>query len=198
MTILLPTSPAPAGATPLFRDFGGVLTPFMGGEEQTINRVGDRFGVRVTMPAMKTQQQGMLFVARLLRAKKERLLMRWPLNGFVPGAPGTPRVSATASGMVLPIKGLTPGYAAREGQWFSIIRAGRRYFHQFAADGEADGSGNLSGLIFPMLRRTMQVNDVIEIAEPMIEGHVLPGEELSWDLAVANFLSISFSVLEAA
>src|SRR3546814_15841447 len=34
--------------------------------------------------------------------------------------------------------------------------------------------------IFPPLRTSLSVNDVVEIAAPKIEGHVLPGEELSW------------------
>jgi len=199
MPIDLPTTRAPQGATPFLRDFGGVLTPFLGGAEQRINRVGTRFGIRVSMPPLRSATDGMLFVARLNQAKLDRLLMRWPLNGFAPGSPGAPKVSAaTSGGSVLPIKTLAAAYAVKEGQFFSIVHGGRRYVHMFAAAATADGSGNLSALIFPMLRSALAVNDVIEIAQPMIEGHVLPGHELNWQMSIDRFLSLSFSVAEAA
>lgn len=200
MPIIMPNTPAPSEPSePFLRDFGGVLSPFLGGPEQRINRVGTRFGIRVTYPPLDAATDGMLFVARLMRAKLDRLVMRWPLDGFDPGSPGNPKVgAATAGGSVLPLKGLSAGYAVREGQWFSIVHAGRRYLHLFVANGVADGSGNLSALIFPMLRTALSVDDVIEIAQPMIEGHVLPGDELKWQASLSRRLSLSFSVVEAA
>lgn len=200
MPIMLPSTPAPSEpSVPFLRDFGGVLTPFLGGPEQRINRIGNRFGIRVTMPPMVASTDGRIFVSRLAQAKTDRLLMRWPLDGFDPGDPGAPKVSAmTAGGQLLPIKGLSAGYQVLEGQPFSIIHGGRRYLHMFAADGFANGAGILSALIFPMLRVGISINDVLEIAVPMIEGHVLPGDELSWSNSLARRTSLSFSVIEAA
>ncbi|HEX7852326.1 MAG TPA: hypothetical protein VF503_01360 [Sphingobium sp.] len=199
MTIALPNSPAPSEpSTPLLRQFGGVLTPFLGGPEQLINRLGTRFGIRLVMPPMVASTDGRIFVARLVQAKSDRLLMRWPLDGFEPGNPGAPKVSAAATGSVLPLKGLTASYGVKEGQFFSIIHGGRRYLHMFAADGSASVDGTLSALIFPMLRVVVSADDVVEIAQPMIEGHVQPGEELSWQISLARRISLSFSVLEAA
>jgi hypothetical protein len=199
MTISLPTDPSPTAGTPLLRDFGGVLTPFLGGPEQRINRVGTRFGVRIVMPPLTTADRARLVISRLLQARQDRLLMKWPMMQFDPGTPGSPLIAANvASGSAISIKGLTAGYQAKEGQFFSVIHSSRRYIHMFTGDGTADGSGNLAINIFPMLRTNLSINDVVEIAQPMIEGHVLPGDELSWNISAEKFASIEFSVMEAA
>lgn len=200
MAISLPADPAPNGATPFLRDFGGVLTPSLGGPELRINRVGTRFGLRVTMPPLLSDEAGRLFVARLLQARFDRLLMEWPLLDFDPGTPGAPLISAAVSGgSVIAIKGLAAGYQVREGQFFSIVHGGRRYVHMFTAGATADSSGLISAAtIFPILRTSLSVNDVLELAQPMIEGNVLPGDELSWDVDTARLIGLSFSVSEAA
>src|SRR3546814_2231823 len=93
----------------MLRDFGGTLTPFLGGPEQRINRLGTRLGIRVSMPPMRNGDNGRIFVSRLLQAKQDRLLMDWPPPGFTIGAPGSPLVSTAASGgTALAIKTLTP------------------------------------------------------------------------------------------
>src|SRR3546814_19804997 len=67
----------------------------------------------------------------------------------------------------------------------------------FTASVVASGTGTVTASIFPPLRTSLSVNDVVEIAAPKIEGHVLPGEELSWQLALDHTTGISFSVMEA-
>lgn len=199
MTISLPTDPSPNSASPLLRDFGGVLSPFLGGPEQRINRVGTRFGINVTMPIFTTADRTRLFISRLLQARQDRLLMKWPLMQFNPGTVGTPLINtAVASGSAISIKGLTASYAAKEGQFFSVIHSGRRYMHMFTGDGTASVGGILNINIFPMLRTNLSINDVVELAQPMIEGHVLPGDELNWQISVEKYVSLSFSVMEAA
>lgn len=198
MPVTLPTCPYPNDYQVLLRDFGSVLTPFLGGPEQRINRLGTRFGLRLSMPPLDADE-GMVYLSRLLQGKQSTVTLPWPLLDFDPGTPGAPLVSANvSSGTALPIKGLTPGYTVKEGQFFSIIHAGRRYVYMFTANGTANGSGNLSASIFPMLRAALSTNDVIEIAQPKIEGLVLPGEELSWQIDLSNAREFSFSVMEAA
>lgn len=197
MSIALPTYPAPNGAQPLLRDFGGVLTPFLGGPEQRINRLGTRFGIRVTMPPMRGEGARQ-FVSRLLRGRQEGVLLPWPLLDFDPGSPGAPLVSATASGTALPVKGLAPGYTVREGQFLSIVHAGQRYVHMSTGDVTASGGGSANLSIFPTLRLTMSTNDVIELEQPIIEGLVSPGDELGWQMDLAHTIGLSFSVMERA
>lgn len=199
MTIALPSSPSPESGSPLFRDFGGVLEPFMGGPEQRINRVGARFGVRIAMPIFADESEGQLFVARLLRARHDRLLMKWPLGRFDPGATGAPKISAAVpSGSTISIKGLAPNYAVKEGQFFSVLHGGRYYIYMFAAPGVASAGGNLTVNIFPMLRTSLSVNDSMQVDQPMIEGYVSAGDEISWEMSVEKYVSLSFSIMEAA
>lgn len=195
----LPSWAVPNGAEPYLRDFGTVLTPFLGGPEQRINRLGTRFGLRVTLPPMHTRDQALIIQSRLLRAREDRLRMEWPQPDFDVGTPGIPRVSAAvAAGMSVPIKGMTPGYVAKEGQMLSIVRNGRRYMHMFAADGTVAADGTLPATIWPMIRASLLNNDVIELAPPMIEGLVSPGDELSWQISVDRLASFSFTISESA
>lgn len=199
MTISLPTDPYPNGATPFLRDFGGILTPFLGGAEQRINRIGTRFGIRVTMPPLPSETTGRTFVSALLRARAERLLMPWPLLSFDPGTPPDPKVkTAISGGSAVALKGLGAGYQAKNGQFISFVHASRRYVHMITGDGIADGAGDLTVGIFPPLRVALSVNDVVEVVMPMIEGHVLPGDELGWEMALDHNIGLSFSVYEGA
>lgn len=198
MPVTLPTCPYPTDYQVLLRDFGAILTPFLGGPEQRINRLGTRFGLRLTMPPMDADE-GMVYLSRLLQGRQSTVTLPWPLLDFDPGTPGAPLVSAAvSSGTAIPIKGLTPGYTIKEGQFFSVIHAGRRYVYMFTADVTADGSGNLSAAVFPLLRTALSINDVIEIAQPKIEGLVMPGEEISWQIGLSNAREFGFSVMEAA
>ncbi|WP_289145000.1 hypothetical protein [uncultured Sphingobium sp.] len=197
--IVMPDWVVPNGATPFLRDFGTVLTPFLGGPEQRINRLGTRFGVRLTLPPAQTRGEALIIQSRLLRAREDRLRMVFPQPDFDTGAPGAARVAAAiVSGTAVPLKGMTAGYQAKEGQFLSIVHAARRYLHIFAADGTVGGDGTLNANIWPMLRTNLSNNDIVEIAPPMIEGLVSPGEELSWQISVDRLASFSFTLSEGA
>ncbi len=197
--ISLPDAAVPNSVTPYLRDFGGILTPFLGGPEQRINRPGARFGLRVTLPPKPTKDEAMVIHSRLLRAREDRLLMEWPQPDFDTGNPGAPKLAAAvASGTVIPLSGLTAGYPIKEGQFASIIHAGRRYLHMFAADAVASAGGAVTVSMWPMIRTPLSAGDVVEIARPMIEGLVNPGDELSWQIAVQRVADFNFTVAEAA
>jgi hypothetical protein len=197
--ISLPTNPSPNGMTPLLRDFGGVLTPFLGGPEQMLVRIGTRFGVRVSLPPMRTDVLGRIYISRLLQGRQNFALLKWPLLEFNPGTPGTPLIATAAtSGSSLALKGLTAGYVIKEGQFFSIIVSGQRYLYMANADVTASGGGTATVSMFPLLRKAVSVNDVVEIAQPMIEGLVSPGDELSWEIASNRFMGIGFTIMERA
>ncbi len=199
MTIILPLRPAPSHVSPLLRDFGGILTPFLGGPEQRINRLGTRFGVRVTMPPLQSDSDGRIFISRLLQARQSRILMEWQQGSFNPGTTAAPKINSNiSSGSVIAIAGLPANYEAKEGQFFSVIRGDRRYVHMFAGNHIATSLGVLTAQIFPMIRTPFFANDVVELAIPMIEGHVSPGDELSWQLALDLNIGLSFTVMEAA
>lgn len=199
MTVIaFPNYPAPNGASPFLRDFGGILTPFLGGPEQRINRLGLRLGIRVSMPPLETDN-GRLFVSRLLQARQDRMLMEWPLLSFDPGVTGAPRIAASATGgSAIAVKGLPSNYPIKEGQFFSLIHAGRRYMHFFSGDVIASAAGNATAAIWPPLRTNVSNNDVLELSQPMIEGLVSPGDEISWEMSLSHHVSFSFTLVEGA
>lgn len=179
-----------------FIDFGGQLKPFMGGPVQTIMRLGSRFALEVELPTMRTEPDGRLWGARLVRAKIFGALMGFRQDGLAIGLPGAPVVDgAGQTGFALHLRGFRGSYAVREGQAFSLVHAGRRYLHFAAAPGIADGSGALTLSIYPMLRISPTDGDLCEFSAPMIQGS-LSGNEVAWTRMTApfcNFGSITIS-----
>ncbi|MFD1103721.1 hypothetical protein [Sphingobium olei] len=196
MSILLPAKPAIRRMRPMVVSFGSTLTPFLGGPTQRILRLGTRFAMRVTMPPMRAEV-GRQWTSALARGTEAGVLMPIVQDIDV-GNPGAPLASAAVTaGMLLPIKGLTPGYAAKDGQFLSIVHNGRRYLHIFAADQVANGSGVLNALIWPMIRTGLSVNDVIEIAQPKIEGGL--DEAFEWDVLTEPWIQLpDFTIREDA
>lgn len=196
MSILLPATPAVRSMRPMVMSFGSVLTPFLGGPTQRINRLGTRWAMRVSMPPMRAEV-GRLWVDALSRGTESGVLMPIVQDIDV-GNPGAPLLSAAVTaGMLLPIKGLTPGYVAKAGQFLSIVHGGRRYVHIFSADAAANGSGVLNAAIWPMIRTGLSVNDVVEIAVPMIEGWL--DEAFEWDVLTIPWIQLpDFTIREAA
>ena len=197
MAIALPTCPLPNIMQPFLRDFGGILSPFLGGPEQRINRIGTRLGCRYTMPEMD-DADAQKFVSRLMRGKQDRVIMPWPITAFDPGTPPNPQINASSTGSALSVKGLGAGYTLVEGQPLSVVHGGRRYMHLSTGQVVANGSGIAAVGIFPPTRATYAVNDTVEIAMPMIEGYVSPGDEVNWTIALELDTAIAFSVVESA
>lgn len=195
-SIMLPSTPGVRAVRMMVLSFGSVLTPFLGGPTQRINRLGTRWAMRVTMPPIRAEA-ARPWLDALSRGTEDGVVMRIPQDIDV-GDPGAPLVSAAVTaGMVLPIKGLTPGYAVKASQRLTVIHNGRRYNHVFSADGVANGSGVLSAAIWPMIRTGLSINDVVEIAEPKIEGW-LDGN-FEWDVLTMPWVQLpDFTISEAA
>lgn len=196
--IELPDWAVPNAATPSYVDFGGFLTPGLGGEVQRLDRMGNRWRLAGSFPPMPSKDKGRILVSRLIRGKTEGLRMEFPLLSFKPGSPGSPRVNgAGQSGRSLVIDGLTPHYLVREGQWFSLLHDGRHYLHNVDAGVEANASGQAELSISPMLRVEPDDNDEVHLAKPMIEGFIM-SEEWSWAMSLDHNLAIEFEIAEVA
>lgn len=197
MSILLPTAPGIRAAKPRLLDFGGWLSSPMGGAAQRLNRIGNRFALDVDVATSRSTQEGRIIVSRLMQGLTAGIIMPFPQD-FDPGAVGT----ATAvngggqTGSTLNIDGFPADYLVHEGQFFSVIFAGRRYLHAAAADGAASGTGTIALPIFPMLRMSPNDNAVCEFAQPMFEGFI-QGNQVEYALQAAPFLDVSFTVAEA-
>jgi len=193
----LPDYPAPASAQPAMIDFGGTLTPSLGGPVQRINRMGSRTRLSVSMPPMN-KANARKWVNRLMRGKSEGVRMPFPLLDFNPGLPGSVLVNgASQSGSSLIVDGATPNYPFREGQPFSVLTGGKHYLHWVTAETIASNTGTATMPIVPMLRLSPADNSVCYFGRPMIEGFIL-GEEWSWQMSVEHIVGIEFVISESA
>lgn len=192
----LPTDIGPQSATPRLLDFGGFLEPGLGGTVQRINRMGSRFAVSVTLPPLRNDTRGRIWVSRLIRGKSEGVRWEYPLLDFDPGPVGSFVVNgAGQAGRTLDIDGGTPNYAFKEGQPFSIEVAGQHYLHFIDSQVIADGTGAAEITFSPMLRVSPTDGAALHFAKPMIEGFIM-GDEFSWQLSLDRLVGISFDIVE--
>jgi hypothetical protein len=198
MSILLPASPGIQTAKPRLLDFGATQTPPMGGPAQRLNRLGNRFAIDVTLPPASSFTDGPVFVSRLMQGLTEGVLYPFPQDMLI-GAPGTSiEVNGGAQqGSSLQLKGFPAGYTVAEGQFASIIYAGRRYLHAATAATTATSGGLMNLPIVPMLRISPNDSATVEFAQPMIEGF-LSGNSLEWQLRTAPYIDVVFTITEAA
>jgi hypothetical protein len=178
-------------------DFGGSLSPPLGGPEQRLNRLGNRTAVRITTKPLANAAEGRIFFQRLMRGRSEGVITTLPQSGLDVGSPGSPVVATGVSGgSALGISGLSSGYVLREGQPLSIIHSGRRYLHFVDADTASSG-GAATISITPMIRVALTAGDTIELALPMIEG-ALEGDPVAWERSSASVASFTYVIREIA
>lgn len=191
MTVVaLPTAVAQATARVRYLDWGGDLTPALGGPVQHIDRLGSRHAVDFALPPILSATAAMQWCQRLKRAKSLGASMKFPQVGFTMGSSGSPTISGahSAAATALNLSGLTGGYT--EGQYISIVHSGRRYLYSFDATGSS-----LSGVaITPMLRTALSNGDTVELIA-IVEG-TLGGDELSWEIGTAREYGLKFTIAE--
>ncbi|WP_313004275.1 hypothetical protein [Brevundimonas sp.] len=190
--LTLPTDPAPANMPVALVSAKNTLTPAFGGAEQELLRKGTRYALTFSMPPM-TYVQSMEWDD--LMAEGDTVLMRVFQPGLVIPNPGTPMVKgAGQAGTSLVIDGLPAGYVIRKGQFLSVVSAGQRFLYRAKASATANGSGEATVALRTMLRRPPNDNDVVEIAQPMIEGFVRDLGE--WAVGVERLVGLQFTVRE--
>ncbi len=169
MPLILPTWPGPSSMTPRPIFTRNETRPASGAGPVGRNlRPGTRWAWDIELPAMS-------YVESLawddLLSEDDTVVMEILQPGLVIGAPGAPLINgANQSGRTLNLKGLTPGYVFRKGQWLSLIQNGQRFAYKSSAAATADGSGNMALPLRTMLRVPTLNNAVVEIAQPMVEG----------------------------
>lgn len=200
MTITLPSSPGYQSHDIHQIDFGGVLTPLLGGEQQRINRLGSRWGLTVRLPRMKLESQRRTWIAALSQGLQEGVMLRFPQVDFVndvTGGGSTLVNGANQIGSTLNIDGITPGKIAKYGQFFSVPVAGERFVYMVAADTTANASGQMALPIFPMIRKSPADNSACEFGAPFLQGF-LQDNRPSWTVDIARTVGLEFTVLERA
>lgn len=181
MSVTLPALPRKTKVSPSYRDFSGRLTPPMGGQEQRIAHLGDRWALRYTLPPM-SEAQALAFVAAQTRSVTEGATLRgiFPHEGGVPvgvtgvGAVNSTTVAAsTVAGIVV-------------GMFFSFESGGHAYLHQVTGI----AGSNLS--VGPRLRAAL--NGPLTFDAPVIEGF-LDGS-ITWDAEVLAHSGVTFTISE--
>lgn len=196
-SIMLPTDPGPNGMELNYIEFGGVLTPALGGASQRINRPGDRHAVVCSMPPLVLEPHGRIWINRLRLAVQAGAIAEFLQPDFHIGSPGNPVIDGGGqAGKVVTLRGFSPYYQAREGQAFSIVIAGRRYLHFCDETKRANADGTMEMTISPMLRAPPADGDVCEFGQPKIEG-ILSDDAKRWTTDLNRHVGISFTITEA-
>lgn len=171
-----------------------ILSSAVNSDEQEIRRKGSRYALTYRMPVM-TYVQSMDWDDLMSEGDLVRMPVHQP--GFGTGAPGAPRVNgASQSGTALVVDGLTPQYVIRKGQFVSIATAGQLFLYRVKSEVVANSSGQATLSLRTMLRRPPADNDVIEIAQPLIEGFVRDLGE--WKVGADRLVGLQFIVRERA
>lgn len=193
--IELPDDPAPNGVEIEVVDFGMTLRPAGGGSVLRVNRPGTRLRARVSYPPMKADV-ARKFWARLQTAKREGLRIEYPLLDLSQGSPGSPVIDgANPSGTTLALRGLTPGFAIKEGFVLTLIDGdGLRFTHFSAGSARADGSGDVEIAIEPPIRGVFADGDEVLLGKPTIEGALV--EEIGWALSLDKLVRGAVIVIE--
>ena len=183
-------------------DYGHTMWPNTGGRGQRINRDGNKFEMEVTLPPVRSHEDGERLAVLLMKAKREGLRMRVPtfgfdstVNGVPPGAP-TITLQVNPPTSIFRIQNFTNQYVPQPGQYFSVTSNGSSYLHKvFRRLGGNVDAGEVNLEAYPVPRALYQVADAVEFEHPVIEG-MLVGDSVEWDVRIANLMDIVFTIRE--
>lgn len=195
--VTLPTIPGAIAMTPRLITSRSESQPAFGTPDQRFSRMGSRYAFDVKLEPMTTEE-AMDWVG--LETEAETCIWTIPQVEFDTKAPGNEAKvdGAGQTGTTLNIKGVTPGYLIRKGQWLNVTTSGVIYLYRAAAEAIADSSGDAAVALCTMLRKPHGDNDVVELAEPKVEGFVTVPED-AWAIAGEDrLIRLSFTIKERA
>lgn len=192
MAVMLPNvPPAKQGWKPL--SASNVLSPAFGGDELELQRKGARYEFSYDYGEMDYAEalawsdlevQGQTVVAPIYQP------------GLDTGEPGSPVVDGSAQiGRVLKLRGLTPGYVIRKGQFLSVFDSGQqRFVYRADAQVVANAEGKAEVSLYFLLRAPHANGSVVEIKEPKVEGY--PREVSEMEVYDNHNVTLTFKVRE--
>ena len=196
MTVYAPETPGSRRFDALEVSNTAELTPFLGSAVQRVVRLGDRFGVSFSTPALTYEQAGQ-WIAFLAAAKRDEAALRWREPGVRLVAYGSPLVAGGGqAGSSLNIDGLPAHCRIEAGKFFSVLSGGRRSLHTVLARTDANSSGAASLPIWPPLRFSPADNAVVELAKPYIQG-LIAKQDAIYSIEIAVVTGVSFQLREA-
>lgn len=198
MSVAIPSLPDLAQVSARLVDFQSVLTPILGGPVQTIQRLGARFAVDVTLPPLEPKDAAAFLAARMkARAENDTLTLAWPQAEIWSAIGGAPVVNgAGQSGARLNISGLPAGQVIPAGRFFSFQAGGRYFLHVTTLQVTANGAGQAQLHVAPLLRASPVNGAAINFTAPVVEG-LLTGA-VEWSLERLRWTSTAFTLSENA
>ncbi len=201
--ISLPSNPEPQSAEPYFVDMGGWQSPeFGGGDAVRVDRMGDRFGLAVSMPPMFFDDpargiHAREWISRLNRGSSLGVRLKFPQPNFVAPFLDCAVGVAAAQASSLPVTGAMAGAVVREGTFATLVQlaTGRRFLHQVSADVVIDGGGAAALPVWPRLRIATVAGDRLNLNPVSIDG-MLAGNRRSWSLEMTRTVGLQFEIVE--
>jgi hypothetical protein len=194
VAILLNVEVSTLGPRPVSN--AGQTNPAIGGVRQRKGRIGSHFRMEGRFPPLE-MDAGRSHVADLLACELVPAALLIPQPELVIGTPGATAVNgAGQAGFSLVIDGATPGYTFRKGQFFNHVTLARRYLYSVQASVTANGSGQATLSVWPMLRIVPADNATLDFATPRIEGWLEFGK--GWDVTSDFTIETDFVIEEAA
>lgn len=194
MAILLSVVPETLGPRPVSN--ATQTRPSIGGIRQRKLRLGSHFRMQGKFPPVD-MATGRSHVADLLDCEATVAALLVPQPDLVIGTPGTTLVNGGGqSGFFLDLDGATAGYTFQKGQFFNIVTAARRYLHTVQANVTANGSGQATIRLWPMMRVVPADNTALDYLTPRIEGWLEIGG--GWDVTPDFTTETEFDIEEAA
>lgn len=171
------------------------LTSADTGVTQRVSKLGDKFEVSTTFRVRGEQGIGLMAVLNSNKSKKVRLPFPQTMDIGSPG--NAVKVNGAASGTTINLKGFTPNYKLKAGQFISVVHNAKRYLHQVVFDVTANGSGVAQTVIIaPMLRAPVIGDETVEVAEPTIEGYLTTNTN-EWVSDFIKSVAVTVTVREA-
>lgn len=175
MSVTLPDGPFRDSARIDYVSYGNDLTSPFGGSTQRIMRLGDRFRLTITLPTMRISECGGQWDTLISQAIRLGAIVKIPKQLLRKGTTlvTNPLIKGGGqSGMLITVDGLPAGASLVMDQYFSMTVGGVNYLHRLTANKTADGSGEATLEIEPMLRVIPPDNTTLEFIAPKIEGLV--------------------------
>ncbi|ESZ88294.1 MAG: hypothetical protein Q27BB25_04665 [Blastomonas sp. CACIA14H2] len=196
MPVELPNRPASRRMGVRMIDYGGTLTPGLGGPTQRINRNGNRFAISVQLPPM-IADDARAWLAALNAGVEEGVIWRFRQVDLFPGSPGNVVVNGNGqAGKTLAVRGCNANYPFRRGQFFNLVEGGRRYLHQVFTPIGASSDGRALLPIRPALRVEPSDGSALIVGQPVIEG-LLEGNGFSYEVDEQDMTNIGFTIVES-
>lgn len=194
MAVLLSVVPSTITILPVSN--AAQTNPQIGGVRQRKVRLGSHFRVEGTFPPL-IMAQGRSHVADIVGCEVVPCALSVP-QPEIASLPVTSTLvnGAGQSGYTLAVDGFAAGYVFTKGQFFNHITASRRYLYMVQAAATANGSGQATLTIWPMLRASPADNAVLDFLTPYIEGWLEIGG--GWNVTPDFTIETSFSIEEAA